>query len=111
MKIYECEVSAGVATITDENGEPVVIPDAVFNSQGVKESKGQLIVSGEMAIYVVNTQPDLVEIVGKIGDVLDQIKAIADTPVSRTPDSSPLAPDASAAVTQIKTELEAFTYL
>lgn len=109
MKIYDCSVLAGgEAIVTNELGVKIPVTDAVLNALGEKPSEGKLIISEEFAVYIVNTQPDLKELLGQVKSIVEQLSALCDIGVSRSPDSSPLAPAIKIEIEAIKTQLEGF---
>lgn len=107
MKILDCSVAGGVATITDSNGAEIAVPDAVLQCAGVFKSKGKLIVSDSGAVYIVDTQPDLQFLLNEVKAIAEQVGKMSLIPVSRTPDQSPLAPDVTVAIEVIKAKLDA----
>lgn len=111
IRVLDCTVSGGVVTAFDLLGVPRVVPDAIIQSMGVKPSVGKLIISNDGAVYITNTQPDLMLIIQKLSIIVDKVGVLSDTMVSRTPDSSPLNPAISAEMKAISAELKGFQLL
>ena len=49
-------------------------------------------VGKDFAFYLVNTQPNLQAIISELIDLTGQLSDLANTMVSKSPDSTPLAP-------------------
>lgn len=107
MQVYDCTVSAGVATVTNELGLPVNVPDSVLMCSGALTSIGKLVISENGAFYIANTQPDLLFLLSEVVKIADQVSALSQSMVSRSPDSSPLSPEVTAGIEAIKATLTA----
>lgn len=107
LAMYAARVVAGVVEI-DQNGEFKPANDVIIQGQGLGDSSGFVVIGEAIALYFVNTQPDLAQVIEKIVEAIDETIAIADQLVVKVPAAPavPLDPVASANLALIKTDLQ-----
>ena len=71
MQLYPASVKNGVVYI---DGNPA--PDVKIMAAGGSPSVGTVVISETEAIYITNTQPDLVQIIREISKLCDQLITI-----------------------------------
>lgn len=71
MQLHPARVKGGVVYI---DGHPA--PDVKIMADGESPSSGTVVISESEAIYITNTQPDLMLIVSEISKICDQLITI-----------------------------------
>ena len=88
MKLRKARIVEGVVEI-EQGGKWVTASDVVKMSQGDADSDGHVLVGGVIALYVVNTQPDLQELYDKVADLAGMV---ADLGATLIPTGAPVDP-------------------
>lgn len=110
LTLYAARVVDGVVQI-EQGGEFLPAEDVIIQGQGLADSSGYAVIGEAIALYFVNTQPDLQEtidqliaVTSEIINVLDaQFLIGANTPVfGQNVDLQAIKP----AIESIKTDLE-----
>ena len=73
MIIKQAQIKDGKLSI-----DGVEVDDITLMSRGAGDSSGQVIIGDGIALYLVDTQPDLQYIMNQLSDVCDQLKTIGD---------------------------------
>lgn len=81
MRVFDCEVSGGVATITNADGLKIEVTDVILICDGVSKSNGKLVISSDGAVYIANTQPDLSETMDKIISLCEKLSTLCSTSI------------------------------
>lgn len=91
-----------------QGGEYVPANDVLKLVQGLGDSQGFALVGEALAVYFANTQGDTQTVITKLVEAIDQVIAIANTAVVKTPNTPavPLSPEAAAELETIKAELQ-----
>ena len=112
LAMYAARVVAGVVEI-DQDGDFKPADDVLLLSAGAGDSSGFVVIGEAIALYFVNTQPNLAEVIAKIIEALDQTIQIANQLVVKVPNTPAVILDAAAAaeLEVIKTELAAIELL
>lgn len=100
-KIVQASVVSGIVKI-----DGIDASDVQIIADGQADSSGYALIGHEFAVYIVNTQPDLKNIIEKLISLTEQLSLLAQTPVSKTPDQTPLNPAVQVEIDLLKSELE-----
>lgn len=71
MKLLKAELKNGVVHIDD-----VPAADVEILAKGEKNSAGRVLIGDKFAVYIVDTQPDLVDVIGKLSEICEQLITI-----------------------------------
>lgn len=71
MQLLPASVKGGVVYIGD-----LPASDVVILAGGESDSTGRVLISESQAVYIVDTQPDLVLVINQIKDICDQLITI-----------------------------------
>lgn len=101
MKLEAARIVEGIVEI-QQGGKWLPAADAIPLSNAVADSEGQILIGDDIALYIVNTQPDLQQLFDAVEALAAQVSALAITPVAPPVSPVPLNPIVAEAVDEIK---------